>query len=68
MENYDPTIEGQWLFQSCAMFLTSLIEQYRRTISVDGQLDMVRVYLLDGLLLNERELRNQLYLHYSSKF
>ena len=42
VENYDPTIEGQWLVVTvmCCV-LTSLIEQYRKTITVDGQLDMV---------------------------
>ena len=59
MENYDPTIEGQWLVVRVVCFvLTSLIEQYRRTITVDGQLDMVCTYLLDAPLMNERELRN----------
>ena len=37
--------------------LTTLIEQYRRTITVDGQLDMVCTYLLDVPLMNERELK-----------
>jgi hypothetical protein len=54
VENYDPTIEGQWLVVTVVCFvLTSLIEQYRRTITVDGQLDMVCTYLLDVLLVNE---------------
>ena len=64
MENYDPTIEGQWLVATrtvvCSV-LTSLIEQYRRTITVDGQLDMVCTYLLDVAPVNERELRKHLY-------
>ena len=42
--------------------LTGLIEQYRRTITVDGQLDMVCIYLLDVALVNERELRSHFYI------
>ena len=62
MENYDPTIEGQWLQLTVVCFvLTSFIEQYRKTITVDGQLDMVCTYLLDLSLVNERKLRNYLY-------
>ena len=62
MENYDPTIEGQWLVATVVCFvLTSLIEQYRRTITVDGQLDMVCTYPLDVPQMSERELRNHFY-------
>ena len=54
MENYDPTIEGQWLIVTVVcIVLTRLIEQYRKTITVDGQLDMVCTYLLDVPLVNE---------------
>jgi hypothetical protein len=46
VENYDPTIEGQWLNVLRVLYFDHIVEQYRRTITVDGQLDMVCTYLL----------------------
>ena len=50
VDNYDPTIEGLWLVVTLGIFfLTGLVEEYQRTITVDGQLDSVGTYSL-GLM------------------
>ena len=41
VETYDPTIEGQFPIAERRIFSEKPLEEYRRTMTLDGQLDSV---------------------------